>query len=77
MSSNCFVTQEATRDILLRVTNVCNECYSDLREGDAIHYDMQSYRFLCDCCYQKIASGMNEACEIVESEETAAASLFC
>lgn len=75
MSSNvCFVTQEATVEILLRVTNVCAECYSDLVEGDSIHYDMQSYRYLCDCCQEKLCSQMNEVCEIVEDENP---NLFC
>jgi len=75
MSSVCFVTQVATHDILMRVTNVCGECYADLKEGDTIHYDMQNYRFLCDCCQQKLCSRMNDACEIVcdEAEPT----LFC
>ena len=72
--SACFVSQEATPEILLRVTNVCAECYDDIREGDAIHYDMQSYRYLCDCCQEKLCSQMNEACEIVEDENP---SLFC
>ena len=50
MSSACFVTQEATEEILLRVTNVCAECYDDIEEGDTIHYDMQNYRYLCMSC---------------------------
>lgn len=75
MSSNCFVTQIANKDILLRVTNVCGECYADLKEGDTIHYDMQHYRFLCDCCQQKLSSRMNEVCEIIHDE--AEPSLFC
>jgi len=66
MSSACFVTQEATNDILLRVTNVCAECYSDIHQGDTIHYDMQSYRYLCNSCQEELCSHMNEACEIVE-----------
>lgn len=74
MSSACFVTQEATSEILLRVTNVCAECYDDLHEGDTIHYDMQSYRYLCDCCQEKLCSKMNEACEIVQEEDNG---LFC
>jgi len=74
MSSTCFITQEATSDILLRVTNVCAECYCDLNTGDTIHYDMQNYRYLCDCCQEKLCSQMNENCEIVEEEST---SLFC
>jgi len=75
MSSTCFVTQEATRDILARVTNVCGECYTELKEGETIHYDMQNYRFLCDCCQKKLCSRMNEACEIVDEEEEL--TLFC
>jgi len=76
MSSNaCFVTQVATKEILLRVTNVCGECYADLHEGDTIHYDMQNYRFLCNCCQEKLCSMMNEECEIVYDE--AEPSLFC
>lgn len=74
MSKACFVTQEATDEILLRVTNVCAECYSDLSFGDTIHYDMQSYRYLCDCCQEKLCSQMNEDCEIIDEES---ASLFC
>ena len=33
MGSGCFVTQEATEEILLRVTNVCAECYDDIHAG--------------------------------------------
>jgi len=75
MSSTCFITQEATRDILARVTHLCGECYNELREGDTIHYDMQNYRFLCDCCQKKLCSRMNEACEIIYDE--AEPTLFC
>lgn len=74
MSSNCFISQEATSEILLRVTNVCAECYADINTGDTIHYDMQSYRYLCDCCQEKLCAQMNEDCEIVEEELP---SLFC
>lgn len=74
MSNACFVTQEATEDILLRVTNVCAECYADITEGDTIHYDMQNYRYLCECCQEKLCAQMNEQCEIIEEE---APSLFC
>lgn len=73
MSSVCFVSQEATEEILLRVTNVCAECYDDLHVGDTIHYDMQNYRYLCLACYEKLSSVMNENCEVVEEE---GASLF-
>jgi len=75
MSSNaCFVTQEATEEILLRVTNVCGECYDDIEAGDTIHYDMQNYRYLCDCCQEKLCARMNENCEVVEDENP---NLFC
>ena len=74
MSSECFITQEATEEILLRVTNVCAECYDDINIGDTIHYDMQSYRYLCECCQEKLCAQMNENCEIIEGEVP---SLFC
>ena len=74
MGSACFVTELATKEILLRVTNVCAECYDDISEGDTIHYDMQNYRYLCKCCQEKLCSQMNENCEIVEDESP---SLFC
>ena len=68
MGSACFVTQEATREILLRVTNVCAECYDDLKEGDTIHYDMQNYRYLCKECQERLCAKMNENCEVVVDE---------
>ncbi len=71
MSSACFVTQVATEEILLRVTNVCGECYDDIHEGDTIHYDMQNYRYLCKSCQEKLCALMNEECEIVEDESVA------
>ena len=66
--STCFVTQEATEEILLRVTNVCAECYSDIHVGDTIHYDMQNYRYLCERCQEELYEKMNEECEIIEEE---------
>jgi len=74
MGSNCFVTQVATEEILLRVTNVCGECYDTLMVGDTIHYDMQSYRYLCQPCQEKLCDMMNEVCEVVGEEE---GGLFC
>lgn len=74
MGSACFVTEMATKEILLRVTNVCAECYDDIEEGDTIHYDMQNYRYLCKCCQEKLCAQMNEQCEIVDDETP---SLFC
>ncbi len=75
MNSNaCFVTQIATKEILLRVTNVCGECYNDIVEGDIIHYDMQNYRYLCQSCQEILCDKMNEECEVVGEEE---GGLFC
>ncbi len=71
MGSACFVTQEATQEILLRVTNVCAECYEDIETGDIIHYDMQNYRYLCKSCQERLCSMMNENCEVVEDESVA------
>ena len=68
MSSPCFVTQEATEEILLRVTNVCAECYDDIKEGDTIHYDMQNYRYLCKSCQERLCAQMNENCEVIVDE---------
>jgi hypothetical protein len=64
--STCFVDEVATREILLRVTNVCGECYCDLQEGDPIYYDLQKYRYLCEACYEKLNEKMNEQCEVME-----------
>lgn len=66
MSSACFVSQEATAEILLRVTNVCASCYDDLHTGDTIHYDMQSYRYLCTSCQEILCKNMTEECEIID-----------
>lgn len=63
-SSACFLSQEATEDILLRVTNVCAECYDDLSVGDTIHYDMQSYRYLCSTCQELLCSHESDVCEV-------------
>jgi hypothetical protein len=68
MSSTCFISQVATADLLMRVTNMCAECYSDLKEGDTIHYDMQSYRYLCESCQEKLCEKLNNNCEIIEDE---------
>ncbi|HHD72939.1 MAG TPA: hypothetical protein ENK77_04880 [Epsilonproteobacteria bacterium] len=64
--SVCFVDEVATREILLRVTNVCGECYCDLKEGDPIYYDLEHYRYLCEVCYEKIKEEMNDQREVFE-----------
>ena len=74
MGSACFVTEEATSEILLRVTNVCAECYDDIHVGDTIHYDMQNYRYLCTDCQERLCAQMNENCEVIEEEGPG---LFC
>ena len=53
MSAKCFVDQIATSDIIQRVTSVCAECYDELVVGEYIHYDLQTYRYLCHNCYDK------------------------
>lgn len=68
MASECFITQEATSEILLRVTNVCAECYDDIKAGDIIHYDMQNYRYLCKSCQERLCALMDENCEMIEEE---------
>ena len=68
MSSTCFVTQEATKDILIRVTNVCAECYGDIKEGDTIHYDMQNYRYICMSCQDKLYTLLNKNCKPIEDD---------
>lgn len=72
MSSACFIQELATKDTLLRVTNMCAECYSDLNEGDTIHYDMQNYRYICQNCQEEMSANMTEECEDIEEEETPA-----
>jgi hypothetical protein len=67
-TSPCFVTQEATEEILARVSNMCAECYSEIEVGDMIHYDMQNYRYLCDRCQEELCEKMNDECEVIVEE---------
>ena len=71
MGAECFITEEATESILLRVTNVCAECYDDISLGDTIHYDMQNYRYLCMSCQERLCALLNENCEMIEDESAA------
>ena len=66
MSRVDFLTQEATEDIIDRVTNVCLECYSDIKVGDTIHYDMLNYRYLCKSCQEALVENKEQ----IEDEET-------
>ncbi|NOR56472.1 MAG: hypothetical protein GQ531_09710 [Sulfurovum sp.] len=68
MGSACFVTEQATETILLRVTNVCAECYDNLTVGDTIHYDMQNYRYICMSCQERLCALLDENCEVIEDE---------
>jgi hypothetical protein len=66
MSSACFVSQSATEEIILRVTNMCAQCYSDILVDDIIHYDMQNYCYLCSACQEALCEQMNNECETIE-----------
>ena len=72
--TQCFISQVATEQILLRVTNVCAECYCDLKVGDVIHYDNQRYHYVCQKCQEAYCEQMNEKCDVVEGED---GGLFC
>ena len=67
---NCFIEQKATKEILLRVTNICGQCYGDLQEGDDIFYDMTTYRYLCKKCKEELSQKMNDDCEIEEERDS-------
>ena len=64
MSNSCFVSQAATEEILLRVTNMCGECYSDILVDDIIHYDMQNYHrlHLSSMHYDSVGSDCHGKC---------------
>ena len=64
----CFVSEIATDKLLSSVSNMCAECYNDLKEGDTIHYDMQNYRYLCQSCQEIACEHMNDDCEVIYDE---------
>ncbi len=66
MTTHCFLEQEATENILLRVTNVCGLCYQSFTAGETIYYDMHHYRYLCKGCMEDLSKKLNEECEVVE-----------
>ncbi len=68
MSNQCFVNQVATEEILQRVTSVCAECYDELKIGEHIYYDMQSYRYLCIKCYDELIEKSNRQKEATQEE---------
>jgi len=63
MSSNCFLRQEASSDIIRNVTNFCADCYGSISQNDIIFYDMQKYRYLCQACLEKIQENLDNNCE--------------
>jgi hypothetical protein len=69
LNEHCFVRQEATPKILEYVSRFCAECYHEFSEGEAIFYDMQGYRYLCERCADELARRLDEACEVSEEEE--------
>ena len=68
-SSPCFIRENATKEILLRVTNVCGKCYGDLHVGDEIYYDIRHCRYLCQACQEALSKRMNDRCETREEED--------
>ena len=64
--SEFFITQIATKEILLKVTNVCAECYSDINRGDTIYYDMQNCRYLCEACQKRLFEQIDKKSESEE-----------
>jgi len=70
MSSNCFVRQEATLEIIENVTNFCSECYDEILEASTIFYDMQNFRYLCASCQNRINESLDKNCELINSDST-------
>ena len=68
MSSNCFVRQEATLEIIKNVTNFCSECYDEIFQESIIFYDMKNFRYLCMSCQAKIEENLDNDCELVNSD---------
>ena len=69
MNDQCFVAQQSSEKILEFVTRYCTECYREFTVGETIYYDMQTYRYLCRDCAEKLSERMDEQCEIVEEEQ--------
>ena len=68
MSSNCFVRQEATVEIIENVANFCSECYEEILESSTIFYDMQNFRYLCASCQAEIEQNLESDCELLQSD---------
>ncbi len=66
MSDFRLSKQSATKNILLRVTNVCSVCFHDLLEGDVIYYDNEHYRYICETCAEQVIEEMKQEEEELE-----------
>lgn len=66
---NSFIDQVASHEILKCVTNLCSECYDELKVGDTIYYDLREYRYLCQECHRKLCDAMSVDCEIIDDDE--------
>ena len=70
MSSNCFVRQEATVEIIKNVTNFCSECYNEILQESIIFYDLQNFCYLCESCQLEIEKNRNTNCELTTIDST-------
>ena len=68
MSSNCFLRQEATVEIIENVANVCSECYGEIFQESIIFYDMQNFRYLCESCQAIIEENVKNDCELINAK---------
>ncbi|MDQ7084374.1 MAG: hypothetical protein Q9M36_05360 [Sulfurovum sp.] len=59
-SHSYFISQEATVELLARVSHLCAECYNDMAEGDIIHYDREHYRYVCKSCEEVLYTRRQE-----------------
>jgi len=60
MSSNCFVRQEATPEIIKNVANFCASCYDEIQEESIIFYDMQKFCYLCESCQSRLEETLDD-----------------
>jgi hypothetical protein len=64
----CFIEQTATMNILLKVTNVCSECYGDFINGSTIFYDLKACRYICELCHERLLPLMSSEC-VVDNDD--------
>ena len=68
MSSLYLLRQEATEEILSRVTSMCGECYYEIIVGNIIHYHMQKYHYICEKCQESYLLEYKEVSLLKEEE---------